>query len=112
MDDIHGFLNKNILPEDDAAAKGIARQSKQYAMVDGDLYQRGMDGVLLQCISREEGGKLLADIHEGECRSHPSSRTMVGKAYRQGFYWPTALKDAAKLARRCRACQFHARQIH
>ncbi|XP_039789134.1 uncharacterized protein K02A2.6-like [Panicum virgatum] len=33
-------------------------------MVDGDLYRHGTDGVLLRCITREEGGKLLADIHE------------------------------------------------
>jgi hypothetical protein len=37
---------------------------------------------------------------------------MVGKAYRQGFYWPIALEDAAELAQSCRACQFHAKQIY
>jgi hypothetical protein len=63
MDDIRGFLKENILPEDDGAAEWIERQSKRYAMVDGDLYRRGMDRVLLRCISREEGGELLADIH-------------------------------------------------
>jgi transposase InsO family protein len=78
-------------------------------MVDGDLYRRGTDGVLLRCISREEGGELLVDIHEGECESHSSSRTMARKAYRQGFYWATALEDAGELARRYRACQFHAK---
>jgi len=86
MDDIFGFLKENILPEDDATAEQIARQSKHYAMVDGDLYRHVTDGVLLRCISREEGPELLADIHEGECRSHSSSRTMVGKAFRQSFY--------------------------
>jgi len=62
-------------------------------MVDGDLYRRGTDGVFLQFISREEGGELLADIHESESGNHSSSRTLVGKAFRQGFYWPTALQD-------------------
>jgi hypothetical protein len=90
MDDIRGFLKENILLENDAAAERIARQSKLYAMVDGDLYRRGTDWVLLRCVPREEGGELLADIHKGECASHSSSRTMVGKAYRQGFYWPIA----------------------
>jgi hypothetical protein len=40
---------------------------------------------------------LLAEIHGGECESHSSSRTLVGKAVRHGFYWPTALQDAAEL---------------
>ena len=81
-------------------------------MVDGDLYRRGIDGVFLRCISREEGGGLLADIHEGECGSHSSSRTLVGKVFRHGFYWPTALHVAAELVKCCKACQFHAKQIH
>jgi hypothetical protein len=37
---------------------------------------------------------------------------MVGKAFRYGFYWPTALQDAIKLVKTCRACQFHAKHIH
>ena len=37
---------------------------------------------------------------------------LVGKAFRHGFYWPTALKDDVELVRRCNACQFHAKQIH
>ena len=109
---IRDYLKEKFLPDDDATTERIARQSKRYAMVDGDLYRRGTDRVFLRCISREEGVELLADIHEGECGSHSTSRTLVGKAFRQGFYWPTALQDAAELVRCCRACQFHAKQIH
>jgi transposase InsO family protein len=36
----------------------------------------------------------------------------VGKAYRSGFYWPTALADAQDLVRRCKGCQFFAKQQH
>ena len=77
MDDIYDYLKEKFLPEDDATAEWIARQSKRYAMVDGDLYRCDTDGVFLRCISREEGGELLADIHKGECGSHSSSRTML-----------------------------------
>jgi hypothetical protein len=52
------------------------------------------------------------EIHGGECRSHSSSRTLVGKAFRHGFYWPTALQDAAELEKSYEACQYHAKQIH
>jgi transposase InsO family protein len=37
---------------------------------------------------------------------------LVGKAFRHGFYWPTALQDAAEMVKSCKACQFHAKQIH
>lgn len=51
MDDIRGFLKENILPEDDTITERIARQSKCYVMIDGDLYRRDTDRVLLRCIS-------------------------------------------------------------
>jgi hypothetical protein len=66
----------------------------------------------MRCITCEEGYDLLAEIHGGECGSHSSSRTLVSKAFRHGYYWPTALQDAAELVRSCKACQFHAKQIH
>jgi transposase InsO family protein len=109
---IRAYLKENILPDDDAAAERIARQAKRYTLVDGDLYRRGANGILMRCVSREEGREILVDIHEGECGSHTAARALVGKAFRHGFYWTTALQDAAELVRRCKACQYHAKQIH
>ena len=51
-------------------------------------------------------------MHEGMCGSHIGSRTLVGKAFRQGFYWPTAFQDALVVVIRCEACQFHSKDIH
>ena len=46
------------------------------------------------------------------CGSHIGSRALVGKTFRQGFYWPTALQDAVELVTKCEACQFHSKNIH
>jgi hypothetical protein len=81
-------------------------------MVEGGLYHRGANGILMRCITQEESRELLTEIHGGECRSHSSSRTLVSKAFRHGFYWPTALQDAVELVKSCEACQYHAKQIH
>jgi hypothetical protein len=40
------------------------------------------------------------------------ARSLVGKAYRQGFFWPTTVSDANSLVRRCEGCQFFAHQKH
>jgi hypothetical protein len=85
--------------------------AKRYTMVEGGLYRRGANGILMRCITQEEGRELLMEIHGGECESHSSSRTLVGKAFRHGFYWPTALQDAVELVKSCEACQYHAKQI-
>jgi hypothetical protein len=81
-------------------------------VVEGDLYHHGANDILMRCITQEEGHELLAKIHGGECGSHSASRTLVGKAFWHGFYWPTALQDAAEMVKSYEACQFHAKQIH
>jgi hypothetical protein len=90
----------------------IARLAKRYMLIEGDLYQHDANGVLMRCITREEGCELLAEVHGGECGNHASSRTLVSKAFRYGFYRPTTLQDVVELVKTCKACQFHAKQIH
>jgi hypothetical protein len=94
------------------SAERIVQLAKRYTVVEGDLYRRGTNDILMRCITQEEGRELLTEIHGGKCESHSASRTLVGKAFRQGFYWLTALQDAAELVKSCEACQFHAKQIH
>jgi hypothetical protein len=40
------------------------------------------------------------------------SRTLVSKAFRRAFYWPTALADTEELVRRCQGCQFFTKKKH
>nr|CAD39683.1 OSJNBb0089K06.14 [Oryza sativa Japonica Group] len=112
MTDIRAYLDKNTLPEDRVEAEKLARISKRYVLVEGILYRCAANGILLKCVSREQGIELIADTHQGECGAHSASRTLVGKAFRQGFYWPTTLQDAQEWVRRCKACEFHAKQTH
>jgi hypothetical protein len=55
---------------------------------------------------------LLQEIHSGACGHHATPRTLVGNAFRQGFYWLTAVADATRIVRSCRGCQFYAKQTH
>jgi hypothetical protein len=84
--EIRTYLKDNILPDGMASADRIARLAKRYTLVEGDLYRRGAIGILMRCITREEGCDLLAEVHGGECGNHASSRTLAGKAFRHGFY--------------------------
>jgi hypothetical protein len=54
----------------------------------------------------------LEEIHKGVCGNHTSSRTLVSKAFRRAFYWPTSLGNAEELVRRCQGCQYFAKQQH
>jgi len=75
-------------------------RSKNYIVVDGKL------------VRKNDGIKLLEDIHTGSCGNHAASRTLVGKAFRAGYYWPTAVADTEKLVWHCEGCQFFAKRTH
>ena len=56
-----------------------------------------MEGILQKCITQEEGVKLLLEIHSSSYSNHVASRNLVDKAFRAGFYWPTAISDVEDL---------------
>jgi hypothetical protein len=64
----------------------------------------------MKCISREEGIQLLYDIHSGVCRSHSSWCSIIDKAFKHGFYWPTAKDDVMEVVTNCKDCQFFQKQ--
>jgi hypothetical protein len=91
------YINNEEEPDDKTAAERIARQSAHYTLIGDALYRRGATGVLMKCISSTTRRQLLDEIHVGQCGIHVASRTLVGKVFRSGFYWPTAKSDAAEL---------------
>ena len=63
------------------------RRNKNYILVDDKLYKRGAgSGILMKCVTVEEGKEILHEAHEGTCGNHVASRTQVGKFFRSGFY--------------------------
>jgi hypothetical protein len=107
------FILDQLVPDDKAERERITQRSVNYVVIGTDLYRKAAStGVLMKCISRSEGLKLLAEIHSGECGCHAASTNLVGKAYRSGFYWPTTMTDAKDLVKRYKGCQFFAKQQH
>jgi hypothetical protein len=110
--EIRDYLKDNILRDEHVSVEQILHVAERYTLVEGDVYWHGTNSVLMWCITQEDGYELLAEIHGGECGNHASSHTLVVKAFWHGFYWPTTLQDVIELIKRCKACQFHAKQIH
>ena len=100
------------MPDSETEARRLARRVKGYCVHNNELYRHSTSGILQRCIPISEGKALLMDIHEGICGHHASSRSLVGKAFRQGFYWPTAASDAVQIVKTCEGCQYFARQTH
>jgi ribonuclease HI len=108
------YLHRGELPLDRAEAQRLARRAKSFVLLgdEKELYHRSPSGILQRCISIAEGQELLQEIHSGACGHHAAPRALVGNAFRQGFYWPTAVADATRIVCTCQGCQFYARQTH
>jgi ribonuclease HI len=108
-----GHIREQKVPTDKNLAEQLIRRAKSYVLVGDKLYRQGASsGVLMKCVPREEGKGILEEIHKGVCGNHASSRTLLNKAFRRAFYWPTALGDAEELVRRCQGYQYFAKQQH
>jgi hypothetical protein len=55
---------------------------------------------------REEGIQPLWAIHSGVCESHSSWHSIIGKAFRYGFYWPTTKDNVMEVVTKCKDYQF------
>jgi hypothetical protein len=95
------WMDRGELPSDRSEARRIARMAKSFTLVDGELYKRAASGVLQRCVPIPQERELLRDIHKCVCGHHAAPRTLVGNAFRQGFYWPTVVADASKIVRTC-----------
>jgi hypothetical protein len=71
-----------------------------------------VSGIFQKCVEPKEGRELLNEIHQGECGHHASSRALVAKAFRHGFYWPKALRDSDLLVKHCNGCQRFSKHQH
>jgi hypothetical protein len=106
------YIITGDLPEDKAEARRLQRRAQAYTIINSELYKRSVSGIFQKCIKPEEGLELLKEMHQGECEHHASSRALVAKAFRHGFYWPTALRDADSLVKHCNECQHFSKHRH
>jgi hypothetical protein len=99
--EIISFLQGNCLLDDEVYNKRMEARTRPYMIIEGELYKHGVCSPLLKCLSRTEGQELIKEIHVGLCGSHIGSRPLMGKVFRQGFYWLKEALDAEDLVQKC-----------
>ncbi|XP_020195859.1 uncharacterized protein [Aegilops tauschii subsp. strangulata] len=109
---ISEFLENGVLPMDETEARQVQHRASAYNIISNELVKRSSTGVFQRCIEQDKGIEILLDIHQGECGHHAGSRSLVAKAFRHGFYWPTALEDAESLVLKCKVCQRFSKRSH
>ena len=112
--DIWNYLRDGYIPE--YATKSDKRALKEmvqrYVVVGGLLYRRSFSGILLRCVTVEEGREIIEEAHSGICGGHVNGLMLSKKIIRLGYYWPSLESDSVDYVRKCKKCQLHADLIH
>ncbi|GJT01799.1 reverse transcriptase domain-containing protein [Tanacetum coccineum] len=95
------------LPAEVKKARAVKCKSRRCSIINGTLYKKSFLGPWLRCVGPLQANYVLREIHEGSCSMHAGTRSVMGKALRIVYYWPTMHEDARKLIRACQDCQIH-----
>ena len=98
MDPIIAYLKTSKQPKDKVEAQILQLKEAHYVLYDDKLYRRGYSMPLLKHVTPSEAKYIMRKIHEGICRNHAKGQSLVFKALRQGYYWPTIKTDYMEYA--------------
>ena len=107
MTPIIEFINKGTLPHEQKDARRIRRKAQRFELRDGVLYRRSFLQPWLRCVGPIQADYVLREIHAGSCSMHSGPRSVVARALRSGYYWPTMHRDARDVIKKCNDCQVH-----
>ena len=48
----------------------VKAQSQNFVPMEGELYRKGLDGLLLICLSFSDGMEVMKQVHEGVCGAY------------------------------------------
>lgn len=107
MTPIVDFISKGTLPQEQKDARRIRRIAQRFELRDNILYRRSFLQLWLWCVGPLQANYVLREIHAGSCSMHSGPRSVVARALRSGYYWPTMHRDARDMIKRCNDCQVH-----
>ncbi|GKD56545.1 reverse transcriptase domain-containing protein [Tanacetum coccineum] len=107
MTPIMEYLKDGTLPDDRKEASKLRIKARQYELLEGVLYRRSFLKSWLRCVGPLQADYVIQEIHEGSCSMHVGPQSVVAKAMRLGYYWPTMHRDARDMIRKCNHCQIH-----
>ena len=64
----------------------IKLHSVRYIIVNGILWWRNFEGILLKCIDQQNSEKILREMHSGVSGGHYMAKTIAHKVMRVGFF--------------------------
>ncbi|GJT59502.1 reverse transcriptase domain-containing protein [Tanacetum coccineum] len=101
MTPIIEYLKEGTLPDYRKEASKLRIKAIQYKLLEGILYRRSFLKSWLRYVGPLQANYVIQEIHEGSCSMHAGPRSVVAKAMRLGYYWPTMHRNARDMIRTC-----------
>ena len=76
---IASYLKDGILPDEKEAARKLKVRAARFVLIKDVLYKRGFSRPHLKCLGNEEADYVMRKVHEGICKNHSRSRSLVHK---------------------------------
>ena len=76
--DLVHYLQAGLLPEhwSSKQRRALRLKSASYQLVEGVLFRKNYDGVLLRCLEKEDAKKVMSELHDG-----PTGGTLFRRHY-------------------------------
>jgi len=95
------------------APPGLSRTKKRFlkmtslkfCILENVLFWKNHDGIILNCLLKDEADKALNEFLAGDCVGNLYWKSTADKILRAGFYWPTLFSDVKKFVTICHKCQ-------
>jgi hypothetical protein len=86
-DDIKFILEHGLAPRhlDPTKRRALRLKSSSFHLINGILFRRNFDGVLMRCLKKDEVEKVLLVLHAGEDGGHFGGDTTAHKVLRVGY---------------------------
>ena len=75
--DMIKYCQSGMLPTDPKKRIYVRRTAPRYTYLGDTLYKMSFDGILLRCLSKEEGAEALKEAHAGICGAHQAGPKLV-----------------------------------
>lgn len=89
MTPIIEYISKGILPHEQKDARRIRRTTQRFELRDGILYRRSFLQPWLRCVGPLQADYVLREIHASSCSMHSGPQSVMARALRSRYYWPT-----------------------
>nr|GEW66187.1 reverse transcriptase domain-containing protein [Tanacetum cinerariifolium] len=99
MTPIMEYLKDGTLLGDKKKASKLHIKARQYELLEEVLYRQSFLKPRLRCVGPLQADYVIREIHEVSCSMHARPRSVVAKAMRLGYYWPTMHRDARDMIR-------------